>query len=961
MFGGTDATDMLWRSGLAAVPLVLVVAGICRCLPCRPWTRHVLWVTVLALMVLLLGAPLLPRVDVAALGRLLPKVEAGEKTPAPRGAAPTTNSGLSASERAVPALPAVPSGSAVRASEPASENRRLGDARAPSPRHDVGAPGQATSPAPTPTAVPAAVGSTARVPPTVHPVNALRSGTAEASQSQKPTAIFSDEPSTARVVAPPPLAVIQELATETTAAPAEIQKSTPARASFAVPPAPSAPVDRGLVTTGASGPGPVLPAVREKLGRFLRACIATGARWQSGLTALRDNLFSLPSVPPELWLLGAVSIAIVGFFQIVRCRRLITRARPAPESVTLLVRGAARTLGLRRVPEVLMVDDRVSPMVWCAVHPRLVLPAPLWAELDLIGRSAVIHHELAHLKRRDHWVCWLEMLVGLVYWWHPLAWFVRRRVREEADLCCDAWVTTLFPRDRRAYAQALLETRKYVSGAGLGAPALGLTVMSAGARRFARRLTMVMTQRVRPGRSIAGTVLSLALGAGALVTSPLWACPPEKEKDQAQGHVRATAATPAPTVPKARISGRPSTPRAPRATTSSPAVAWPTPPAPPVPPAAAAFPAPPAPPAAPTPPSVGMTWRAFSVPGAAPSPEPGDSTFERHMTGHDRSAPAAHTPQPPGSGLDRIERRLEELSQRLDEFARRLDGEGVRERRPATPRPTDPVRRPRSDAGTALYQDALAPLEGEHATSITGPCVIAVDPSGNVKVWRLRDGSLESVAELMGRSNAPLVYDGNAHAAVGLGQAFNADTLKRLALLEGRLADARVKVSGPAALKGLLEVQSMQLDKERQALGEALKSGAAAPQRATDHLRKRIEEITARAHEINHRADQMEEEADRVREKSDETAGGERDALLSEAEALTTEAERVREEAELLSEQAEALSEQVEEIAQSVWSLDDENEGAAAAASDASDAADAEDPAETPDTDTEPTPTPTDN
>ena len=60
-------TDLLWRSALAVIPLALIVAAVCRWTPCRPATRHALWLMVL---VLLVAAPLLPRLT-------LPQLPAG--------------------------------------------------------------------------------------------------------------------------------------------------------------------------------------------------------------------------------------------------------------------------------------------------------------------------------------------------------------------------------------------------------------------------------------------------------------------------------------------------------------------------------------------------------------------------------------------------------------------------------------------------------------------------------------------------------------------------------------------------------------------------------------------------------------------------------------------------------------------------------------------------------------------
>ncbi|MCH8149566.1 MAG: hypothetical protein IH987_16535, partial [Planctomycetes bacterium] len=50
------ATD-LWQTALAVLPLALIVAAICKWVPCRPATRHTLW---LMLLVWMVAAPYLP-------------------------------------------------------------------------------------------------------------------------------------------------------------------------------------------------------------------------------------------------------------------------------------------------------------------------------------------------------------------------------------------------------------------------------------------------------------------------------------------------------------------------------------------------------------------------------------------------------------------------------------------------------------------------------------------------------------------------------------------------------------------------------------------------------------------------------------------------------------------------------------------------------------------------------------
>ena len=114
----------------------------------------------------------------------------------------------------------------------------------------------------------------------------------------------------------------------------------------------------------------------------------------------------------------------------------------------------AKRLGVR-VPGVRVLAGLASPVLWCLGRPVLLWPDGLECRLKGEGRRAVIAHELAHLRRRDHWVRRLEMVAAVLHWWNPLFWVARKKLRADAELACDAWAAG--QADRRAYAEALLE------------------------------------------------------------------------------------------------------------------------------------------------------------------------------------------------------------------------------------------------------------------------------------------------------------------------------------------------------------------------------------------------------------------------------------------------------------------------------------------------------------------------
>ncbi|WP_165234089.1 M56 family metallopeptidase [Aquisphaera insulae] len=193
------------------------------------------------------------------------------------------------------------------------------------------------------------------------------------------------------------------------------------------------------------------------------------------------------------WGVGAAALAAVQGRRILAFRGRLRDAVPAPEWLVDEAEELGRALRVRP-PEVLVATGIGSPLLWCLGRPRLLIPAHLVKSIDANRWRGILAHELAHLRRGDHWVSRLELAAGLVWWWNPLYWIARRRIDAEAELACDAWVVSTLPadRDRHAYAEVLLQICSELSPLRpkpAPAPALGV----AGSGRFLeRRLIMVL-------------------------------------------------------------------------------------------------------------------------------------------------------------------------------------------------------------------------------------------------------------------------------------------------------------------------------------------------------------------------------------------------------------------------------------------------------------------------------------
>ena len=174
-----------------------------------------------------------------------------------------------------------------------------------------------------------------------------------------------------------------------------------------------------------------------------------------------------------IWAGGSVLCVLIIALRVSRFTSLLRFADPADAHVQMLARALSSRVGITKCPRVWFVPGSVCPMLWAfGGRARLLIPAGLWDRLDDGQRSTLLLHELAHYRRGDHWIRGLELLITILFWWNPIAWWARHELREAEEQCCDAWVVWTLPRSARDYAIALMEAIDFVSTTRCAVPVL---------------------------------------------------------------------------------------------------------------------------------------------------------------------------------------------------------------------------------------------------------------------------------------------------------------------------------------------------------------------------------------------------------------------------------------------------------------------------------------------------------
>jgi len=219
------------------------------------------------------------------------------------------------------------------------------------------------------------------------------------------------------------------------------------------------------------------------------------------------------------WGAGVLLLAAVQALRAAR-RRVRTQAVTAlPPDVGRRIGRLRRELGLRRDVETRVVaDDAVAgPVVEGWLRPRILLPASLVRRWKAEELDSVLLHELVHVRRWDPAARVLANLLQIVYFFHPVVWWVGRRLDEAREQACDDAVVRRVRGGKGAYIAALLRVVEERSvaheTAGLG------TARSR--RSLAVRLKRMLGRRYDPApRAGVLSLVTLICGvAGALVLS----------------------------------------------------------------------------------------------------------------------------------------------------------------------------------------------------------------------------------------------------------------------------------------------------------------------------------------------------------------------------------------------------------------------------------------------------------
>jgi len=224
----------------------------------------------------------------------------------------------------------------------------------------------------------------------------------------------------------------------------------------------------------------------------------------------------LAAILVAAWLAG-VGLMLARHIGGLRAIAAMERGRfePLPPAWQRRVEELRAALGIARTVAVRLSAEVASPFAARLLRPVIWLPLSMLSRVPAEQIEALLAHELAHIARRDWLWNGIQCVIEALLFYHPAAWWLGRRIRQEREHACDDLAVAACG-DAIALAEALaaLECKRQPrldSGSRLILAAKGGSLM--------KRITRLLSVPPSRGRWGALALLGAIAVAGGLLAA----------------------------------------------------------------------------------------------------------------------------------------------------------------------------------------------------------------------------------------------------------------------------------------------------------------------------------------------------------------------------------------------------------------------------------------------------------
>jgi beta-lactamase regulating signal transducer with metallopeptidase domain len=164
-----------------------------------------------------------------------------------------------------------------------------------------------------------------------------------------------------------------------------------------------------------------------------------------------------------IWLVGVLALSMLLFQRFLFVKSLLAQSEKASGRLDETLRKCCEQVGVKKNIELRLSKNMLSPAACGLSNPVILMPGALLETLSKEKLRAVLIHELAHIKRGDLWVNFLQTILQILYFYNPLLWLANAVVRGLREKAVDEMVLTKLGDAADSYSNTLIDIAEMYS------------------------------------------------------------------------------------------------------------------------------------------------------------------------------------------------------------------------------------------------------------------------------------------------------------------------------------------------------------------------------------------------------------------------------------------------------------------------------------------------------------------
>lgn len=178
-----------------------------------------------------------------------------------------------------------------------------------------------------------------------------------------------------------------------------------------------------------------------------------------------------------IWITGMICAAAITLYTGLKIMKLYYSSMPVQnKQVKQVFLDCRHITGIKTKTSFRSSAFLQSPVSFGIIRPCVIVPIRLVSEHNIDEIRYILLHELHHCKCKDSIVNYIICLTGIIYWFHPIIWYIKKEICTDREIACDtAVLNKLNPEEYLDYGNTLITFAEKMSVSSYFASSIGGT------------------------------------------------------------------------------------------------------------------------------------------------------------------------------------------------------------------------------------------------------------------------------------------------------------------------------------------------------------------------------------------------------------------------------------------------------------------------------------------------------